>query len=309
MFLENLESRKHFTVTASIGAGGQLNVFKDYDAVSVDLSDDGRSILVKEYAGLSLWYVTRHTFPLASVTGISLYGTPRADTLSVSARVTLPTGIYGGDGDDYLSGGGGMDAMEGNNGNDSLWGNGGPDYLFGHAGSDLLDGGAGQDYMSGGNGAGADTVSYAERGDDLILRATGFWQSGGRSGWSSWENDCIHHDVENLTGGGGNDYLFANQFRGGEVRGGAGHDILYGSAYNDRLFGEGGDDVLHGGNGYDFMVGGAGADTFYARGDGIADTIIGSNEDGSGGYGYDVAQVDNGPYVWDWTLGIHVLLP
>jgi Ca2+-binding RTX toxin-like protein len=255
-----------------------------------------------------MWYVTRHTIGSAGVVGVAIHGLGGPDTLQISPGLTLPGGLYGGDDNDLLIGGGGMDAIDGNNGDDRLEGRGGPDYLFGGAGGDFLDGGAGQDYMSGGHGVGADTVSYAGRGESLILRATGNWESGTRTGWLSTENDCIYHDVENITGGNGSDILFANQFRGGEVRGGAGQDTLYGSAYNDRLFGEAGDDVIHGGHGYDFMVGGIGADVFYARGDNVADTVIGANEDGSGGSDYDLAQIDRGPTTYDWVVGIHAFI-
>jgi len=304
MFLEDLESRQLFSITASVDATGALNVVGDAYAngISVQRSSDSRSLLVKEYAGTTLWYVTRFTIPAASVNSINVYGLGDADTIQVDPGITLPTGIWGGEGNDYLLGGGGMDGISGENGNDWIEGRGGNDFLYGGAGNDTLNGGAGQDYMNGSTGN--DTASYADRTDDLILRATGHWESGTRSGWACTENDFINHDIETVQGGSGNDYLFANSVRPGEVRGGGGNDLIYGSVFNDRLFGEEGDDMLYGGAGNDYMVGGAGADTFYAR-DGAADTIIGANEDGSG-WNYDVAQVDSG---LDWSSGIHAFLP
>lgn len=307
MFLENLESRQLFSISASVDATGALNVVGDAyeNGIGVVLSSDSRSLLVQEYTGYPNYYVTRFSFPAASVNSIAMYGLGGADTLQVSSSIMLPAGIWGGEGNDWLSGGSGMDGISGENGDDYIEGRGGDDFLFGGVGNDTLNGGAGQDYLNG--SVGNDTASYAERTDDLILRATGHWESGARSGWISTENDCINHDIETIQGGSGNDYLFANSVRPGEVRGGAGNDLIYGSVFGDRLFGEDGEDVINGGAGSDYMVGGAGADTFYAR-DGSTDIIIGANEDGTGA-NYDVAQVDYGPFVFDWTSGIHAFLP
>jgi Ca2+-binding RTX toxin-like protein len=306
MFLENLESRQLFSISASVDATGALNVVGDAynNGISVAPSADARSILVQEYTGTTTWYVTRFSFPATSVSSIAVYGMAGADTIQIDSRITLPTGIWGGEGNDWLSGGGGMDGISGENGDDWIEGHGGNDFLYGGAGNDTLNGGAGQDYMNG--SVGNDTATYFERTEDLILRPNGRWESGTRSGWVSSENDCINHDIETVIGGSGNDQLFANAVRPGELRGGAGNDTLYGSALNDRLYGETGDDVLHGGLGNDHMVGGFGSDVFYAR-DGSADVILAGNEDYSGsGWDYDLAQVDAG---LDWSMGIHAFLP
>jgi Ca2+-binding RTX toxin-like protein len=303
MFLEDLESRRLCSVTASLDTGGTLTVTGG-EGFAVELSSDNRFMLVQEYAGLATWYVTRFTFNAASVRDITIYGSEGPDTISVSDRIALPTGIYGQGGNDYIVGGGGMDAITGGNGEDWIQGRGGNDFLYGSAGNDTLNGGAGQDYMNGSTGN--DTATYFERTEDLILRPNGRWESGTRSGWLSSENDLINHDIETVTGGSGNDQLFANTVRPGELRGGAGNDTLYGSYLNDRLYGEQGDDVIHGGLGNDHMVGGFGSDLFYAR-DGGADVILAGNEDYSGsGTDYDLAQVDAG---LDWSMGIHAFLP
>ena len=94
MFFENLESRQHFTVTASVDAYGWLNVVGDNDAngILVERSPDGANLLVKEYAGLSLWYVTRHTIGAAGVIGVAIHGLGGPDTLQIGSNVTLPGG-------------------------------------------------------------------------------------------------------------------------------------------------------------------------------------------------------------------------
>jgi Ca2+-binding RTX toxin-like protein len=67
-------------------------------------------------------------------------------------------------------------------------------------------------------------------------------------------------DIENVTGGAGNDSLTGSTANN-ILRGGAGHDILSGLAGHDMLFGGDGDDLLLGGAGRDFLVGGLGSDT------------------------------------------------
>src|SRR5262249_14423467 len=54
-------------------------------------------------------------------------------------------------------------------------------------------------------------------------------------------------NVENVTGGQGDDILVGNDLANG-LRGGAGRDILIGRGGADQLFGEAGDDLLIGGS-------------------------------------------------------------
>ena len=91
MYLEDLESRQLFSITASVDATGALNVVGDAYAngISVQLSPDSRSLLVKEYAGTTLWYVTRFTIPATSVNSINVYGLGDADTIQASGRTLL----------------------------------------------------------------------------------------------------------------------------------------------------------------------------------------------------------------------------
>ena len=149
----------------------------------------------------------------------------------------------------------------------TLKGNEGDDTLTGSSHNDLIDGGTGNDMMQGGlgndtfvGGAGFDTVSYADRSNavKVSLDSTRLWTAGqnGETG----ENDAIPSDIENLTGGAGNDSLRGNA-SANIIHGGAGNDTIEGAAGNDALYGDAGNDLIYGGVGNDMLVGGAGTDT------------------------------------------------
>lgn len=64
---------------------------------------------------------------------------------------------------------------------------------------------------------------------------------------------------------------------GGQVTGGAGHDVISGNGGDDTLSGGGGDDILWDGKGADRLSGGAGADLFVLAWDGETDRITDFN--------------------------------
>lgn len=137
-----------------------------------------------------------------------------------------------------------IENLIGGSGNDRLTGNGVANSLKGNAGNDSLDGALGKDTLTG--NAGTDTADYSSRTTNLTLDLDGAADDG-----AAGENDKIDADVENLTGGSGNDTLTGNS-SANTLRGGAGKDSLVGAAGND---------LLDGGLGADTFVGGAGTDT------------------------------------------------
>ncbi|MFL5824115.1 MAG: beta strand repeat-containing protein [Solirubrobacteraceae bacterium] len=161
-----------------------------------------------------------------------------------------------------------VEVLTGGSGNDSVTGSGVDNVIDGGDGNDTLDGGLGTDDLTGGSGN--DTVSYASHGTDVTATLDGTANDGstGQNG-SADENDLIRSDVENLTGGSGNDTLTGNSgpnhLDGGPgddtLHGGDGNDILDGSAGNDTLLGEGDDDTLNGGDDADYLDGAQGSDT------------------------------------------------
>ena len=73
------------------------------------------------------------------------------DHATISSRITTPTLIDGGKGNDHLNGGGGPNVILGGDGDDHLMGGSLGDILIGGAGMDRLVGNGGEDVMIGGS--------------------------------------------------------------------------------------------------------------------------------------------------------------
>jgi Ca2+-binding RTX toxin-like protein len=158
----------------------------------------------------------------------------------------------------------------GGTGPDTIGGAGGDDFIIADDGADLIDGGTGADRMAG--GAGDDRYTVDDAGDwveelvgqglDAVLTALTVY--------------TMTPNVENFrfTGVGsgvftGNDV--DNAMTGsGRLFGGAGNDILTGSASND---------IVDGGTGADRMFGGAGDDRYSV--DNVGDLIAELANDGT----------------------------
>jgi Ca2+-binding RTX toxin-like protein len=231
----------------------------------------------------------------ADVTGAvvrSIRGGLGNDVLDFSGLATTYT-LDGDAGDDHLIGG---------NGNNTLLGNEGMDVLEGGAGNDSLDGGADDDTELGGSGNdtfrqgaaanGADTVSGGGGRDtiDYSRRTVGVEVSlgaGGANDGEAGEGDEIGQDVENATGGSGDDVLVGgtaqNTLSGrdgnDELLGGAQNDVLRGGLGDDFLQGDGAADVMDGEEGNDVLVGDVAAGDRFIGGDG--DDEITGNTDGN----------------------------
>ncbi|MCJ9754236.1 tandem-95 repeat protein, partial [Neorhizobium sp. BETTINA12A] len=216
--------------------------------------------------------------------------------------------INGGTGNDLISGLGGNDILKGGAGNDKIWGGLGADKLYGEDGNDMLVGGKGDDLLDGGtnsavgfnrpsnpaSGDAATIIASAFGGDtaDYSSLTTGvFANLGDAATWpaaipahsaidSNGANDAVGTDtlvdIENLTGGIGDDIL-AGDGNDNILKGGAGSDTLLGGAGSDLLIG-GDDNVgdnLYAGSGNDVLVLGNGGGT--AKGEGGNDLIYGGS--------------------------------
>jgi Ca2+-binding RTX toxin-like protein len=185
----------------------------------------------------------------SNAVSIRLDGTATSGEASEGDKVAADVeNAKGGGGDDtivgspvanILDGGGGNDTLSGGAGDDRLIGGGGNDTLNGDAGDDVFDMGTGvdgDDTIHG--GAGLDLVDYAQRTNAITVVMDGV-TGGGESG----ELDKIGTDVEDLTGGSGDDVITGNACDN-LLQGGPGDDTLYGLAGDDILDGNAGTDVL-----------------------------------------------------------------
>jgi len=157
---------------------------------------------------------------------VEFFGTSSGETLN------------GGTDAEYIHGLGGADTINGGAGADVLFGDGGNDTLNGDGDNDIIMGDAGDDTING--GAGTDTVDYsAITADVTVDLSNASSQNTVGAGYDTISN------VENVTGG-------------------SGDDTLTGSSSANTLTGGAGNDTLNGGSGDDIFA--------FGRGDG-ADTI------------------------------------
>lgn len=181
--------------------------------------------------------------------------------------------LFGQSGDDVLSGGLGVDRLDGGERNDTLSGGDEADTLIGGPGPiDDVDGAISDaDVLIG--GAGADTADYSARTVRVVVDLDNAADDG-----VSGEGDNVRGDVENVTGGGGDDTLTGNETANG-LSGRGGDDRLVGAGGGDLLVGSLGADSMHGGNGDDDLRG--------------IDLVVG-NDNLSAGSGTDACSSDSG---------------
>jgi Ca2+-binding RTX toxin-like protein len=180
-----------------------------------------------------------------------------------------------------------VETLSGDDGNDTIRLGGAPGvvvFASGGDGNDVFYSGAGSDVIDGGEDV--DTVSYAGRFGAVTadLDAPYMWMGirfAGHGGMGA-ENDGFNN-IENLTGGGGDDLLTGNS-RPNVLDGGSatvpcgtppcatfsGNDRLVGGNGADVLLGRDGNDLMWGGVQFDTMDGGTGSNTCY-------DTLAGAS--------------------------------
>lgn len=153
--------------------------------------------------------------------------------------------FVGGAGDDTLSGGDGLDSLYGQDGDDDLDGGGDGDILYPGFGTDVVSGGGSNfDWVRYDGNA---SVQEPERTDDLTITLDDLPNDAG-------EGDNILSDIEQVSGGGGDDDITGNAADTTSY-GNDGNDVIRGLGGNDRAFGHRGDDVLEGGDGNDSLWG------------------------------------------------------
>lgn len=131
--------------------------------------------------------------------------------------------LSGGSGRDTILGAGGDDSLLGGRGNDTIAGQGGDDFVFGQSDNDVFvaDSGVdGADFFEGDQGT--DTADYSARSGALTIVVDDVANDG-----AAGEGDDIRRDVENVTGGAGNDRIVVrNLIADSRLIGGPGNDFL-----------------------------------------------------------------------------------
>jgi Ca2+-binding RTX toxin-like protein len=152
--LERLESRRF--LTATLGADGVLTVTGTEGGDHIRVVAHTLTHHDHHHGGHAQVVVLENhsirAFDAASVTRIVVNGGADNDSIILSAHVSKPAELNGGDGNDYIVGGAAADSISGGAGND---------LIRGGAGDDTLDGGAGRDRLSG------------DTGDDTLLARDG----------------------------------------------------------------------------------------------------------------------------------------
>jgi Ca2+-binding RTX toxin-like protein len=164
---------------------------------------------------------------------IVVYTQAGNDAVNVSSSITRAAWLFGGDGNDVLNGGGGPNVLVGGTGNDALNGGSVRDLLIGGTGADALTGGNGDDLLVAGttsfdaNEAAlwalmAEWTSardYATRTANLTGSGTGGTFATRLNGdhflrvTTQEATTTVFDDIsaDALTGGGGQDWFFANR--------------------------------------------------------------------------------------------------
>lgn len=160
-------------------------------------------------AGCSVSNPITVTCPASGFAGLDIDVADLDDSVTLMPGITTPSTIKGGTGSDAIEGG---------------------------DGADLIDGGTGADLVEG-NG-GADTMSYAARMDPItFVSGTGEADKG-----EAAEHDRVADDVENVTGGSGDDTITLTSWADHVIDGGGGTDRLTGGPLGDVIRSRDGND-------------------------------------------------------------------
>jgi Ca2+-binding RTX toxin-like protein len=259
------------TTLTFIAADGEANaVSVSLAAGTYTVSDAGANVTAG--SGCSQAAANAVTCPVGSINLVSVDTRDLADTIALGAGTAAAT-INGGEGDDTITGSGLADTINGGADADRIDGAAGNDTLNGDSGDDTFVGGAGNDTFTG--AAGTDTADYALRSAPVTVSLDNVANDG-----ATGETDNVKTDVENVTGGSGNDALIGTTTA----------NVLAGGPGADSLDGDTGNDVLDGGTGADDFTGGAGTDTVTYAGRAAPVTVVidGVQGDGEAGENDDV---------------------
>ncbi|WP_321336316.1 DUF5801 repeats-in-toxin domain-containing protein [Breoghania sp.] len=333
----------------TLTGGTGFNVLDGGDGVDkVDYSGEGEGIYVRLDQGWGTDLSNKALGWTDLTNGIAANTIEHDDLISIEnvEGTDFTDNIVGNGGDNVIMGLDGADYLSGLGGNDTILGGDGNNLIVGGAGADTIDGGAGNDRINWSVGEGADIIDGGSDTDTLRLFSTAAGQtitlgatlgvpgftveSGGETvtvtdveevtvdftaGSGSlvmtgdFASSGINVSTIHVEGGAGDDVvdgsamvhssgssdvrIVANGNDGNDIlRGGVGDDLLSGGNDNDVLAGNDGDDTLDGGAGNDRISGGAGSDTMIG-GEGDDVFFIDGGDDTVYGNGTDTGVADN----------------
>lgn len=254
------------TYTAAPGELNYVGVGTGESPNSINIGDSGVSTMTP--SGTCRTYSTgQYGSPLSvectDITRVVIRMGDANDGISALAA-PVPIEMYGEAGDDKLLDGWQADVLDGGDGTDEIDMSGTyGEHIGSLNGADMIRGGAGTDH-----------VIYSRTDSSSVSLSNDGVPNDGAAN----EADNIAADVEQLTGGAGDDTLTGSAGPD-SLNGGLGNDTINGLGGDDTLEGLGGRDVIDGGAGRDSFSGSAEADTIRAR-DGEVDTIsCGSDAD------------------------------
>jgi Ca2+-binding RTX toxin-like protein len=280
--------RDDYAYAAGIGGDGNIIVVGESSYTD---SGEGEQVAIASIQGKSGG--PGDAIPVTFANGgdtIIVNGTGSADNIRITPTDRSQVFVdFNGNIDHYFLGGTDI-VVNGNGGNDRIELAAPVDY-----GNVTLNGGSGNDTLIGSRntnspigstetfigGSGTDTADYSARTDNLNISLDNKANDG-----ATGEHDNVMADVENVTGGSGNDKIVGNPF----------NNVLKGGGGNDTLYGGAGNDTLDGGSGRDMLFGQDANDTLLAK-DGRVDSLDGGN-------GLDTAQRDNSSTIKDSVMNI-----
>ncbi|MGZ8667348.1 MAG: calcium-binding protein [Solirubrobacterales bacterium] len=274
-----------FAVTSAgcpiAGVGSIEADLRDLD----DRATIGDSLTLSGFGGISVSAGSgADTVVAGAGTGAEISGDQGADSLTGDSGSDR---ILGGDDSDSLRGGAGRDDLDGGSGNDVAFGGAGDDFFRSTSftdGADIYDGGPDRD-----------GIDFQQRAPDLSLDPDGVADDGALCPGPACEGDNIRPNVEDLSGGDGDDRIVGSSAEN-SLRGNAGDDTLIGGNRDDSLNGSTGDDAMRGDAGDDRLSGDAGGDTLRGGAgddelredllDRATDVLAGGRGIDTGGYGF-----------------------
>lgn len=293
--LEKCEERSMMTAGASVINGVLVVEGFDADSTIVISARENRAMSFVDYRIGTTGMGIQGSVPKSAISYIQVNGKGGNDM--ILNKTSIPSSLFGGQGNDVLVGGGGMDILDGGSGNDILFGRQGNDRLNGGVGDNALIGGSANDtYQLYSRNSNNRILEEANRDFDTLDFSKLSASQGVYANLETGNITSNPNTLDRLLGkmratildGGSSDpsnaamdIMFDTNFatfdsitRGSAVRGESaienilgtlGSDTLLGNSRPNTFYGLDGNDDLRGGGESDYIDGGNGADVIFGN--------------------------------------------